>query len=141
MEAPLQKEAFRDSRGFDSRRLIRIQSTQNTFYGAAIVTPIAANSLNEWEVGLRHSRKPQDACFRASSQRFWHSLRFELDARRSHNNPALLRTSSWPEMPMEMRSSSCFLKQGTGLQICGVQHTAPECSEREQDKRHVISSK
>lgn len=108
MEAPLQKEAFSDSRGFDSRRLIRIQTTQNTFYEAAIVTPIAANLLNEWEVGLTHSRKPQDACFRASYQRFWHSLRFELDARSFHNNPALLRTSSRPEMPMEMRAPAAF---------------------------------
>lgn len=99
MEAPLQKEAFSDSRGFDSRRLIRIQSTQNTFYRVAIVTPIAANLLNERVVGLTRSGKPQGACFQASYQRFWHSLRFELDARSFYTNPALLRTSSQLESP------------------------------------------
>lgn len=76
MEAPLQKEAFNDSCGFDSRHLIRIQTTQNTFYRVAIVTAITENLLNEWVVGLRHSGKPQDACFQASYQRLRQSLRF-----------------------------------------------------------------
>lgn len=56
-------------------------------------------------------------------------------------NPALLQTSSRLEMPQEMRSLNCFLKQGTGLQMCGLQHMSPQCLEREQDKRHVISRK
>lgn len=47
MEALLQKKAFKDHCRFDSKILIRIQSTQNILYGALIVTQITKTMLNE----------------------------------------------------------------------------------------------
>lgn len=47
MEALLQKKAFKDRCRFDSKILIRIQSTQNILYGALIVTQITKTMLNE----------------------------------------------------------------------------------------------
>lgn len=70
MEALLQKKAFKDRCRFDSKILIRIQSTQNILYGALIVTQITKTMLNEWKTTEKIQGGFGIANFQASYQRY-----------------------------------------------------------------------
>lgn len=60
MEALLQKKAFDDPCGFDSKILIWIQTTQNFLYRVAVVTLITKNVLNEWRTEPEDLGRPWD---------------------------------------------------------------------------------
>lgn len=137
MEALLQKKAFEDHGGFDSKILIWIQTTQNIAYRVVTVMPIDKNVLNEWQTEAERFREALRLLAFQLHTRDTRSFWFYLDT-------VCTRTSSVPnELPARDapgRSARSDQDEGS-LLFCRtttppsrLQHMSPKDLEHQQDK-------
>lgn len=121
MEALLQKKAFEDHGGFDSKILIWIQTTQNMVYRVVAVMSIDKNVLNERQTEAERFREALRLLAFQLHTRDTRSFWFYLDT-------ACTRTSSQPGVhPGDQQGAT----KTRGL-CCSAEprHRPPDCSTR-----------